>query len=64
MTKYAEIFRAPNNDGTGREDWHVALTEDGEPAGVYGGFHKLTTARACARAHDAIIRGGELSHDR
>lgn len=53
MTKLAEIFRAPNNDGTGRAGYHVAVREEGEECayGVYGGFSNLGLAVMCALEH-------------
>lgn len=53
--KTAKIFRAANNDGTGREDWHVDIREDGESVAVYGGFRRVITARECAKEHGATV---------
>lgn len=39
-----EIFRAPNNDGTGREDWHVSVHGNAHSA-QWGGFRKLKDAK-------------------
>lgn len=62
--KYAEIFKAPNNDGTGRSDFHVSITDDetGDSA-VYGGFKTIGSARTTAKIHKAFIISEKLNRN-
>lgn len=44
-----EIFRAPNNDGSGRVSWHVMVEGDAGRSGVWGGFRTKREAELTAQ---------------
>jgi hypothetical protein len=53
--KTANIFRAPNNDGTGRDSLHVEIRQNGESISVTGGFQNIAAARQHAKKDGAVI---------
>lgn len=53
-TTTTRIFRAPNNDGSGREDYHVEINGAAHSA-QYGPFRKLNAARQFAKEKAGLI---------
>ena len=44
-----EIFKAPNNDGSGRVGWHVSVEGEAGRSGVWGGFRTRQQAERVAQ---------------